>query len=367
MKIGIDARMYGLGFGLARYVTQLVDGIVNARPHDEFVFFCRQENIHEIADHPRVKKVLADIQWYSLKEQLSFGRIIKKEQLDLMHFPHWNVPYFYKGRFIVTIHDLTMFHFPRPEATTLGPLMFKIKDIAHRILLKRVVKKAEHIITTSEFVSDDVHQTLSVPKEKMIAVYQASFSDGGDVVDPEAVKTRYEIHKPYLLYVGAAYPHKNVDGLLAAWQEFQESDKNQHELLLVGKPTPFYERLMETELGHQASIRYLGLVPDNELDQLYRGATAFVFPSVSEGFGLPPLEAMARSIPVLSSQKSCLPEILGDAALYVDPTDVSAFATGLEKITTDKDLQFELRQKGKTQAGLYSWERFIKETAELYG
>lgn len=365
MKIGIDARMYGEGFGLARYVKQLVDGIVDARPDDEFVFFCRKENSNTIANHPRVKKVIADIQWYSLKEQLLFGQIIKKEQVDIMHFPHWNVPYIYSGPYIVTIHDLTMFHFPRPEATTLGPLVFKVKDLAHRLLLQRVVKKAQHIITTSQFVSQDIHTTLSVPKEKMTAIYQASFPVS-DIRNHDNIKKTYNIHKPYVLYVGAAYPHKQLEALLRAWEVFQETNQNHHELLLAGKRTPFYDRIMASELGHQASIRYLGMVPDDALDGLYRGATAFVFPSLSEGFGLPPLEAMARSVPVLSSPASCMPEILGDAAYYADPTDEKAFAAALVHITEDNDLQFDLRQKGKTQAAGYSWERFIKETAAVY-
>lgn len=177
MKIGIDARMMGKGFGLARYTEQLVLYLEKLDDLNEYVLFVRSDELRiNNKELGHIKLVIADISWYSWKEQLKFKSIIKKEKVDLMHFPHWNVPLFYNDSFVVTVHDLTMYHFPRPEATTLGPVKFWLKDRAHRLALHHAVKKAEHVLVTSEFTKQDIHETLGVPKEKMTVTYQAPFS-----------------------------------------------------------------------------------------------------------------------------------------------------------------------------------------------
>jgi len=395
MKIGIDARMLGPGFGLARYVQQLVKHLIEAETEREFVLFLRKENWDEVtlplsggvgggrAKSPKddsterppltpphrggkFTKVLADIPWYSFDEQTKFSKIIKEQRVDLMHFPHWNVPYFYSDPYIVTIHDLTMYHFPRPAATTLGPLKFWLKDRAHRILLKRVVKKAQHIITTSEFTKQDVHQTLGVPMDKMTTTYQAPFRTSDVRLQTSDFDLGvYGITKPYAMYVGAAYPHKNLEGLLKAWEIFEEKDGGKHELVLVGKENYFYKRL-KTEVRRLKSVTYLGFVPDDELAALYKNASLYVFPSLYEGFGLPPLEAMSHGVPVVSSNRSCLPEVLGEAALYFDPESEEQVAEVIEQGLEDDGVRAELKQKGREELRKYSWEKLAKQTLDMY-
>jgi len=398
MKIGIDARMLGPGFGLARYVQQLVKHLAQAETGHEFVLFLRRENWEEVtlplsggvgggrAESPkdglterptltpphrggRFTKALADMPWYSLEEQTKFSGIIKREGIDLMHFPHWNVPYFYSGPYVVTIHDLTMYHFPRPAATTLGPLKFWLKDRAHRMLLKRVTKKAHHIITTSEFTRQDVHRTLRVPMEKMTTTYQAPFENPGSRdVEPEAdVLQAYGVTKPYVMYVGAAYPHKNLEGLLEAWKLFEEKHGDEYQLVLVGKENHFYSKLLGSPAMNQCNnVVYTGFVPDEELVALYDNASLYVFPSMYEGFGLPPLEAMSHGVPVVSSNRSCLPEVLGEGALYFDPESAEQMAEVIERGLEDGGVRAELKQKGREEVRKYSWEKLAKKTLGIY-
>ncbi|PIT86428.1 MAG: hypothetical protein COU33_03195, partial [Candidatus Magasanikbacteria bacterium CG10_big_fil_rev_8_21_14_0_10_43_6] len=273
MVIGIDARMYGSGFGLARYTQQLIHHLLLQPTGDEFVLFVAKEHqglAAVIAEHPHVavRLVVADIPWYSLKEQLLFCYAIKKQHVDLMHFPHWNIPIWYTAPYVVTIHDLIMYHYPRPEATTLGPVKFWCKDMVHRLVVRHAVAAAKHIIVTSEFTKEDVHDTLGVPREKMTVTYQAPFSVAKGHLSAAVVRKKYGIHKPFVMYVGAAYPHKNVDMLVAAWKHYVREYESDLQLVLVGKESYFYTRLFPS-IAHDASIIYTGFVPDEELATLY--------------------------------------------------------------------------------------------------
>ena len=203
----------------------------------------------ESAELPNSFKIIeANISWYSWQEQFKFKKIIEKEQVDLMHFPHWNVPLFYNKPFVVTIHDLIMYHYPRQEASTHGRFVYWFKDLVHRLVLRHAVKKAKQIIVTSEFTKQDVHQTLGVPLEKMVVIYQAPFTkiiNNQDTNKFQISNFKFQINKPYVLYVGNAYPHKNLEGLLRAWKIFGEKYGEDYQLVLVGKNNFFYEKLFK--------------------------------------------------------------------------------------------------------------------------
>jgi glycosyltransferase involved in cell wall biosynthesis len=376
MTIGIDARMLGKGFGLARYIEQLLIQLDTLEHNDRFVVFLRPESIgvFEPVHADRFRFVLADVPWYSLAEQIKMPRIIKRAEVDVMHFPHFNVPLWYGDPFIVTIHDLTMFHFARPEATTRSRFTFWIKDKAHRFVIASAAWRAGHIITTSEYVRSDVHETLGIPMEKMTTVYQAPFGQGTSdkkqktntvllraecETNDEAIYTNNST--PYLLYVGAAYPHKNVEGLLDAWERY---DGNA-DLVLVGQENYFWNRL-KSRIEALPNVHYLGFQTDEQLETLYAGARAFTFPSLSEGFGIPPLEAMQRGVPVLSSSASCLPEVLGEGALYTDTTNPEMFAHAIDQILHDDAIRYELLLASKEMLSRYSLERFGKGTIYVY-
>lgn len=370
MKIGIDARMLDSAFGLGRYIQQLITHLIPLCAEHELVLFLRtKEQLEQNRGHlgelpPHVRVVYADIPWYGWKEQVQFPKQLQKERLDLMHFPHWNVPLLYRGPFVVTIHDLTMFHFPRPEATTLGPFVFWLKDKLSRWIIRSAAKRAEHIITTTEFTKEDVHTHLGVRRDRMTTMYQAPFTSQKQAA---IAQEETSVVQPYIMYVGAAYPHKNLEGLLRAWNEYTKNHDDGMHLVLAGKNNYFYERLCGSDLFTQAQrVSYLGEVSDTQLHALYANATAYVFPSLYEGFGLPPLEAMVYDVPVLSSNRSCLPEILGEAALYVDPENTQQFATAIHTIVTNGDMRHTLQEKGREQIKIYSWERLAQQTYQLY-
>ena len=362
MKIGIDARMYGpKQSGLGRYVQQLIDGLLKIDNENQYVLYVRTyEQQYEITNYENCKIIVVDIPWYSLAEQIKFKKIIKQEKVDLMHFPHWNVPLFYNDPFVVTIHDLIMYHYPRAEATTLGPIKFWLKDRAHRVVLRHAVRKAKKIIVTSEFTRQDVHKTLGVRLEKMAVVYQAPF---------ERYKTqetnKLQITKPYVLYVGNAYPHKNLERLLKAWGIFEEKFGGVYQLVLAGKSSFFYEGLKSYALCPKSAV-FVGYVPDDELSQLYFNASLYVFPSLYEGFGLPPLEAQQYGVPVISSSASCLPEVLGESALYFDPENIEQMADAIHRGLTDENIRLELKQNAAENLKRFSGERMARETKKIY-
>jgi len=375
MRIGIDARMMSSGFGIGRYIEQLVIHLLELpqRESVDFVLFLKPEGIVDYAylkeKYINVSFVLADIHWYTFAEQWKFLKILNNSSLDLMHFPHWNVPLFYNKPFVLTVHDLTMFHFPRPEATTLGPIKFWIKDKAHRFILKSATKRAKCIFVTSEFTKQDIEKHLKVPKEKMVVIYQAPFNQDKKSNPQEGVDKlkQWGITFPYVLYVGAAYPHKNLSRLLRAWKRVEEQTEKDYQLVLVGKKTPFYENLLESDgMKECKNVIYTDFVEDTDLELLYRNAKLFVFPSLYEGFGLPPLEAMTYKIPIVSSSASCLPEVLGEGALYFDPESEENMAQVIIIGLEDENIRMDIISAGKEILPSYSWNILAKKTFDGY-
>ena len=365
MKIGIDARMLSSNFGIGRYVQQLILQLQKIDKDNEYLIFLRKENFEGLKiENNNFKKILADVPWYSLEEQKKFLKILDDNPVDLMHFPHWNVPYFYHKPFVVTIHDLTMYHYSRPGETTLGHMKFWIKDKAHRILIKHLVKEAREIIVTSQFTALDLNQTLDVPEDKMIVTYQAPFQIE-NFVEQENILEKFGINKKFVLYVGAAYPHKNLNKLLESWQIFNEEKNQDYELVLVGKDNYFYKKLKEKFLGVK-NVVFTGLVDDNDLVNLYKKASVFVFPSLYEGFGLPPLEASQYGLPVAASSASCLPEVLGEGALYFDPENIEQMSDILYTILTDENIRSDLKIQAKDNLKRFSWSKLAFLTKNIY-
>jgi len=363
MKIGIDARMHGPNQGgIGRYIEQLIKHLQQIDQNNQYFLFLRQANFNDCEiTNPNFKKVLADIPWYSLKEQTSLTKIIKKEKIELMHFPHWNVPLFYPGKFIVTIHDLIMYHFPRTEASTHGPIMYWLKDQMHRLILSSAARRADHVIATSEFTKQDIIKELKINSEKITTTYQAPFS-------PTEVGTSLleTIKTPYILYVGTAYPHKNLTELLCAWKKIEERN-DQLNLVLAGRENFFYKKIINSpEFKTCSRVQFVSNPSDTTLEILYKNANTFVFPSLYEGFGLPPLEAILRQIPVVSSNASCLPEILQNAAWYFDPTNAEDMARKILMVHDNIALRQTLVQAGLELVKKYSWHTLASQTIQLY-
>lgn len=368
MIIGIDARMLGpKAGGLGRYIQELLNHVLRIDTENTYIVFLRKENWDLVPEgNSQVKKVLADIPWYSWKEQVFLPSILKKHPVDLMHFPHWNIPLLYTKPFVVTIHDLTMYHYPRGEASTHGRVVYWIKNLLSHVVVKHAVRKARKILVPTEFTRQDVRKTLGMPMEKMVVTYLAPFTKSSSI-SPTLDLNKNRIHKPYVLYVGVAFPHKNLEGLLKAWNIFEHKYGSEYQLVLAGKKNYFYNRLLELPLMEDLQhVIYTDFVPDEELPCLYKQASLFVFPSLYEGFGLPPLEAMQYGVPVVSSNRSCLPEVLGEAALYVDPENYEQMADMIYLGLTNHDIRFELQRNAKEELKRYSWERTARQTLEAY-
>lgn len=374
MKIGIDARFYGpKGKGLGRYTEKLIKNLEKVDSKNQYVIFLRQENINEYnPENKNFKKVLADLKWYSLEEQLKMPKLIKEHQIDLMHFPHFNVPILYKGKFIVTIHDLILLRFPTKRATTLGPFLYKFKYLAYKLAINSAVRRAKKVITVSEFTKKDLIEYFKIKKNKIAVTYEACdrINKNQFSVPENKFLEKHKIDKPYILYVGNAYPHKNLEGLIDAYKEFKKRTNYSHQLILVGKEDYFYRRLKQDTysegLLHDNSVVFFGFASQNNLAYLYSKASLYVFPSFIEGFGLPGLEAMSFGLPVLSSNTSSLPEIFGRAAKYFDPYDKKDLVNKINIILYNKKIQKSMSEEGYRQIEKFNWQDCASETFKIY-
>ncbi len=374
-RIGIDARMYGpIGKGLGRYTQELVDNILKLDNENEYIIFLSKDNFSKFnASRLNVKKVLADVRWYTFKEQIVMPFLIWRENIDLMHFPHFNVPILLPTKFIVTIHDLILTKFPTIRATKLSPFVYKIKHFAYTNVIKSAVKRSEKIITVSEFTKKDIVDKLNVKSEKISVVYEGianqfkkSSRFSVDIEDDKNTLLKYNINREFLIYTGNAYPHKNLEWLV---DNFKKKCKN-FDLVLVGKDDFFYNRVKKIARKNKAvfdvKIIFPGYVSDYDLNVLYRNAFAYVFPSLYEGFGLPPLEAMSNGCPVISSNKASMPEILGNAVLYFDPKNFKNFIEKINLIQNNTQLRDELIKSGYQRVKKYSWKKCAKNTLNIY-
>ncbi len=384
MRIGIDARFYGsVGKGLGRYTEKLIKYLEELDHANEYFIFLRKENFDEYQpSNTCFQKVLADYAWYSFDEQLRFPWLLRSFRLDLVHFPHFNVPLLYRGPFVVTIHDLILLHFPTRRATTLHPWWYRVKFWAYRMVIGHAVRKSRKIIAVSEYTRGDIEKYYPRTKGKIVVTYEAIepfcyMADQSRAMsilsrlglltrDADNSSGRFDrgIIKPYLLYVGNAYPHKNLETLVSS---LQRSDTPDIRLVLVGKEDYFYQRIQSlAREKHPERIIFAGFVPDNELDILYRFARAYVFPSLYEGFGLPPLEAMGRGLPVVAARATCLPEILGDAAYFFDPSVSQSFSQALARVWTDEALRKNLQAKGYERIQHFDWRVMAERTLQIY-
>ncbi|MDD3939076.1 MAG: glycosyltransferase family 1 protein [Patescibacteria group bacterium] len=387
MRIGIDARFYGpIGKGLGRYTQEVIDNMIKineaqAETACDFVIFLSPHNYDEFTPKSwHVKKIKINIPWYSWQEQIFFPFYIFKEKLDLMHFPHFNIPVLTPVKFVMTLHDLILTHFPTVRATTKSAFVYKFKNFAYRFVLRTAVSRARKIIAVSEFTKKDILNKLSVPAEKVVVTYEgvSNLARGRDSlfvskIDPLETKIQYHLGDNFLLYVGNAYPHKNLEKLLDAFILLKEK-RPDYKLVLVGKADYFYNRLRDyakslnlwQKENLNSPVVFPGYVPDAQLEVLYKEARAYVFPSLYEGFGLPPLEAMAKGCPVISSDRASLPEVLGSAALYFNPEDTQDFLAKINLVLDDAKLRNEMIDKGLKQVKMYNWWECANNTYKVY-
>lgn len=358
MKIAIDARESGTSTG--RYVDKLIANISKLNPEHEIIILAKSPRI-DYLQHlaPNFKTIKSDYKEFGFGEQLGLLRQIRKLKPDLVHFTMTQQPVLYRGRVITTIHDLTTIRFGNPSK---NKLVFKSKQIVYKGVIKRVARKSRYLITPSRYVKQDVAQYAKISPNKIFVTYEAA-----DRISAPAQQVPRLAGKKFIMYVGRATPHKNLARLVRAFELLHQKYPDLM-LVLAGKNDANYKRIgaLVTERRLAASVVFTDFITEGELRWLYENTAAYVFPSLSEGFGLPGLEAMAHGAPVISSKAACLPEIYGEAAHYFDPRNVKDMAIKINDVLSRSSLRTSLIHRGHSQAAKFSWRRTASQTLEVY-
>ncbi len=370
MKIGIDARFFGPeNKGLGRYTQKLITHLERIDHNNKYVIFLRRENFDAyVPQSANFTKICADYRWYSFAEQLFFPFVLYKQKCDFVHFPHFNVPLLYRKKFIMTIHDLILLRYATQRTSTRFALFYWFKFFMYRIVIASAIRRSSLIIAVSHFTKKDICAHYPAACKKVKVVYEAAEIMEKGKKDAAAVLAKYDIMEPYMLYVGNAYLHKNLPFLVDVFAHYKTHGGTVRNLVFIGRDDYFYKQL-RTYIKQKKvkGIVIINGVSDEELITFYRRAVAFVFPSLYEGFGLPPLEAQLLGVPVLSSDRACMKEILSPGgAYYADANDVATFARAMETITTDNALRVTLKKKGRENARHFSWQKMAEHTYNLY-
>lgn len=369
MKIGIDARMYGpkACTGIGQYIRQLTNVLFDIDKENEYVIFLKKEMYDQFeTSNARVKKVLADEHWYGYKEQLVLPFIFYKEKVDLMHFPNFNHPIFYKKPFIITIHDITPFFFPGHKAGS-----SKYRKWAYDTVFRHGMKRSKKIIAVSQSTKDLIIKYFKVNPDKIAVTYEGVDDKFKKIQDNDIinkVKNKYKIDKDFIFFVGVWRNHKNVEGLVRAFDILKKIYKWEGKLVIGGQEDSHYKLVSQiiNKLNLNDEVIRPGFISDDELPVFFNMAKAFVNPSFIEGFGLNNLEAHACGCPVVSSNSTSLPEVSGDAAMFFDPKEVEEMARRINTVLTDEKLRKEMVKRGYEQVKKFSWENCAKQTLEVY-
>lgn len=369
MKIAIDARLYNQS-GIGRYLKNLIEQLQKIDKENNYFILLKKKEYDNLEFSKNFEKVLADIPWYGFAEQIKIPKILKSLDVDLVHFPHFNVPILYSGKFIVTIHDLIHQHFKMQRASALNPVFYRIKQSAYRLNFSKAVKRALKILTPSQYVKDDLLNNWKIDPKKVLVTHEAVedrfFELSKKMTDGKCkeVLEKYNIKPPFLFYVGNAHPHKNVGRLIESFLMLNQDHQNL-KLVLAGNDHYFWKNI-RNKYEKEKNIIFTGFINDEELVAIYKKATLFVTASLAEGFGIPILEAMSVRTPVVSSNTTSLPEVGGSAAVYFDPHETGSCINAIKKVLNDKSLQDKLIEKGEKRVKDFSWKKMAEQTLEVY-
>ena len=350
MRIGIDARKLH-DFGIGTYIRNLLRHLARLDTQTEVVVLCRPEDRPGVtALGENFRAVAATSGNYSLAEQVAIPFALRREGVTLFHAPHYVLPPLVHCRSVVTIHDCIHLMFPEylPNRAALAYARTSIRLAARR---------ATRVLTVSESSKRDILRFVDTPPEKIDVIYNAydeRFGIAPREEDVERVRERYQLHDPFVLYAGNVKPHKRGPDHL--------------KLVLIGDEISKYAALRRAVHRYQLHkyVRFVGYLPEDTLAVMYRLAGVFVFPSLYEGFGLPPLEAMASGTPVVTSNVSSLPEVAGAAAVLVDPYSPESIADGIHRVLSDGTLRAALRERGPRRAQQFSWAQSVGRIRDIY-
>src|SRR2546428_13564949 len=365
VRIGIDARKLH-DFGIGTYIRNLLRQLARLDRDGDYVVLCRPEDREALTSLGENFRAVAERSAnYSIAEQLSIPLALGRERVTLFHAPHYVLPPLVRCRSVVTIHDCIHLMFPQylPDRVALAYARWSISLASRR---------AARVLTVSESSKRDILRFVDTEPDKIDVIYNAydeRFGAEPREEDVVRVRERYQLHDEFVLYAGNVKPHKSLERLIDAFDLVRKRGLDHLKLVMIGDDISKYTALRRAVHQHQLHkyVRLLGYLPEETLAVMYRLAGVFVFPSLYEGFGLPPLEAMASGTPVVTSNVSSLPEVAGDAALLVDPYRPEAIADGIERVLCDETLRRDLRARGLARARQFSWEASVRRVHEIYG
>jgi glycosyltransferase involved in cell wall biosynthesis len=371
VKVAIDIRRM-TEFGVGTYIRNVVRTLARLDRQSTYFLIGSPAKVAECGELPPNFQTVAlagrDDTW---KGNLDFRGIVRRLGCDLVHIPHlfW-IPRGLSCPYVLTVHDLLEHMYGSRNASS-------FRRSLHFYMTRRVLRKAARVIAVSQFTRNEIEKLLDIPDARIEVVYNAideRFLHGHATdADRELIAQRYQVNYPFILYAGAIRPHKNVVRIIEAFSALRsELQKEQQypdlKLIIIGDDLSSHPRLRRTVVrgGVQNDVRFLGFVPIEVLRIFYDVAKVFVFPSLYEGFGLPPLEAMAHGTPVVTSNTSSLPEVAGNAALLVNPENVFEIQRGLQRALLDPVLRAQMKQRGYEQAKRFSWTSSVSRILEIY-
>lgn len=355
--IGIDGRLiYQTGVGV--YIRNLLHYLDGSKVPHEFIVYMLPNDIEKFQFKSKnfIKKA-APFRWHSVDEQRKFLTLLNEDNLDLMHFTYFSFPYFYSRPFVITIHDLTPLLFKTGKATTLPSPIYHIKHAGYKSLLRRGMKMARSIIVPSQSVKNDIITFFgSRYADKINVTHEGIDFELMDMKPDNSILEK--VNKPFFLYIGNSYPHKNIKNLLQSFAKIT----TEHQLVLVG-PKDFFASnvtrfIKENDL--QKRVVQLFNISQEQKISLYKNAVALVQPSLSEGFGLPIIESAYFGCPIVASNIAVFDEVVPKNTLRFDPLDIDSIAEALSKVSLSKPIPSKLDKQH------FSFEKMTKETLEIY-
>jgi glycosyltransferase involved in cell wall biosynthesis len=361
MKIAIDARKWR-DYGIGTYVRNVVRHLAQLDRETTYLLFCNpadESTLRDLAEN--FVPVVDTSAGYGLREHVSLPLKLRRLGAELLHSPHYVRPLFCTVPSVVTIHDCIHLLFPQYLPNRMA---FRYA----RYVMGSAIRNSGVVFTVSEASRADILRFYPATDPAKVHVVPNAI-DAELLVDPgeaerDRVRERYQIRGRFVLFAGNVKPHKNLERLIRAFARVRCQEGNEDlRLVLIGDDVSRYASLRRTaeEAGVRQEVRFFGFVPHETLAALYRMATVFAFPSLYEGFGLPPLEAMACGTPVVTSRISSLPEVVGDGALLVDPYSEDDIAQGIARVLDDQDLRARLIERGLERAAGYSWARSVRQ------
>ena len=359
-------------FGVGTYIRNVARTLLRLDHDDEYFLIGDPERVGEIGDLP---SNFHAVHFSGTQETISgyfqFRQLLREHRCDLVHIPHLvSVPQYLPCPYIITVHDLLDYMYRAHNGSS-------VRRAVHLSCTRNVLKHAARIFAVSNFTKKDIERLFTIPSSSIEVVYNAideRFRLGHATdADRQFIGERYQVNYPFVLYTGRISPHKNVVRIIEAFSalkaELEKEDRLADlKLIIIGDEVSRHPDLRRTVIrsGVQNDVRFLGFVPIDVLRIFYDAAKVFVFPSLYEGFGLPPLEAMAHGTPVVTSNTSSLPEVVGNAAVLVNPENVFELMRAIHRVLVDQPLRERLKQRGYEQAARYSWESSVERILQVY-